>query len=67
MTNQEIGEIIRENNERIEELMNPNQFVLNNTVAELLEENRALQEQCTHEFEDGFCIYCLKSEGSNDD
>ena len=50
MTNFEIKEKIDANNRKIEELINPSQFVLNNTVKELLAENDALQAQCQHEF-----------------
>ena len=53
---------IDENNKMIERLLNPNQFILNNTVKELLKENDELQAQCEHEFEDGYCIYCYKQE-----
>lgn len=62
MTNFEIKEKIDANNRKIEELLNPSQFVLNNTVKKLLAENDALQAQCQHEFVDGFCIYCYKEE-----
>lgn len=62
MTNFEIKEKIDANNRKIEELLNPNEFVLNNTIKNLLAENDALQEQCNHEFVDGFCIYCYKEE-----
>lgn len=50
------------NNKLIEEMLKPNQFTLNNTVASLLLENDSLQQQCPHEFEDGYCIYCYKME-----
>lgn len=58
----EIKKRIEENNKLIESLMTPNVFTLNNTVAELLAENKALQEECEHVFENGYCIYCLKGE-----
>lgn len=58
----EIKRKIEENNKIIESLMTPNVFTLNNTVAELLAENKALQEECEHVFEDGYCIYCMKGE-----
>lgn len=49
------------NNALIEKNLSVNIFTLNNTVSELLNDNRKLQEQCPHEFdEDGFCIYCYK-------
>lgn len=49
------------NNALIEKNLSVNIFTLNNTVSELLNDNRKLQEQCPHEFdEEGFCIYCYK-------
>ena len=49
------------NNALIEKNLSVNIFTLNNTVSELLEDNRKLQEECPHEFdEEGFCIYCYK-------
>jgi hypothetical protein len=62
----EIKKRIDENNKIIESLMTPNIFSLNNTIADILSENRELQNNCDHEFEEGFCIYCYKEEGSND-
>ena len=66
MTNIEIYERIQKNNKLIESLFNPNQWTLNNTVAELLEENRALQKQCKHSFVDGYCEFCMLEEPKND-
>ena len=57
----DIKERIDFNNKLIESLMTPNIFTLNNTVAELIEENRELQNICKHEFENGYCIYCYKA------
>lgn len=34
------------------------QFVLNERVLELLNENTKLAQMCEHEFKNGFCIYC---------
>lgn len=62
MSGLEIKEKIDFNNDLIEKLMRPNQFTLNNTVSQLLMENRELQDGCDHKFEDGYCIYCYKSE-----
>lgn len=62
MTNDEIKKRIDSNNTVIEQVMTPNKFTLNNTIASLLKENKELQEQCTHEFKDGYCIYCYKKE-----
>ncbi len=58
----EIKKRIDENNRIIESLMTPNVFTLNNTIAELLAENKKLQEECEHVFENGYCIYCMKGE-----
>jgi hypothetical protein len=58
----EIKKRINENNKIIESLMTPNVFTLNNTIAELLAENKKLQEECEHVFENGYCIYCMKGE-----
>lgn len=54
------------NNEVIEKCFTPNIFTLNNVVAELIEENRKLQQECTHEYENGYCIWCYKEENSDD-
>ena len=53
------------NNQMIENLLSPNKFTLNNTVAQLLKENEELQKQCEHNFQDGYCIYCYKEEPKN--
>lgn len=58
----EIKSKIDMNNKMIEEFLSPNQFTLNNIVKDLLKENDELQAQCPHEFEEGYCIYCYKSE-----
>lgn len=58
----DIKQKIDENNKLIEKIMTPNKFILNNMVAELLYENKKLQDQCKHEFDDGICIYCYKVE-----
>ena len=63
----EIKRKIDENNKIIESLMTPNIFSLNNTIAELLSENRELQRNCPHEFDQGYCIYCYKEEEVLDD
>lgn len=60
MTPKEIKEKIDFNNKIIRDMFNPNQFTLNNTVRELLEENARLQEECEHKYSEGYCIYCYK-------
>lgn len=62
MHNIEIKEKIDSNNKLIEDLMKPNMFVLNNTIKQLLQENADLQKNCSHEFEDGYCLYCYIDE-----
>lgn len=62
MTNLEIKEKIDLNNTVIQQLLNPTEFTLNNTIRDLLLENSALQAQCTHNFVNGYCEYCYKEE-----
>ena len=62
----DIKKRIEENNKIIESLMTPNVFTLNNTIAELLAENRQLQDECEHFFEEGFCVYCMKGDETDD-
>lgn len=60
--NIEIFNKIEENNKLIAQVLSPNLWVLNNTVADLIKENEQLQKECTHKFEDGFCVFCYKAE-----
>ena len=62
LTKEQIKEKIDGNNAIIESLFTPNQFTLNNTVAQLLKENNELQNICEHEYENGYCNYCYKEE-----
>ena len=62
MTNLEIKQKIDENNSIIEQLVTPNKFTINNTVAKLLEENKKRQAQCHHCFINGYCEYCYSEE-----
>lgn len=62
MNNIEIKEAIDRNNQIIQSIFSPSGFTLNNTISQLLDENRALQAKCKHEFENGYCIYCYKEE-----
>lgn len=62
MTGNEIKQKIEENNRKIESLLTPSMFTLNNEVSTLLKENENLQKSCDHSFENGFCIYCYKGE-----
>lgn len=58
MTNHEIFTKINANNKRIEELVNPAQFVLNTEIQKLIQENKELRTQCTHNFINGVCEFC---------
>lgn len=53
---------IDEYNKKIEELLSPNQFILNNMIVELTTKISELQNKCPHDFEDGYCKWCYKSE-----
>lgn len=62
MTNLEIKEEIDRNNKLIQDILNPSEFTLNNTIRDLLKANEELQVQCTHNFVDGYCEYCYLEE-----
>lgn len=62
MTQEEIKDKIDFNNQLIESLLKPDFFVLNQQVFSLLKENEALRLECKHEFENGVCKFCGKSE-----
>ena len=58
----EINKLIDEYNKLIETYLQPNQFILNNQILEISQKIKDLQEMCTHQFEDGYCIFCYKEE-----
>lgn len=62
MTNEEINQKIKANYARLEDIVTPWIFTLNNEAKKILEENQQLQEQCEHEFVEGRCVYCYKEE-----
>lgn len=62
MTGKEIKNLIDEKNEEIHNLLNPNIFILNNFVRDLMEEIGELQKQCPHHYVDGYCEYCNSRE-----
>lgn len=64
--NKFIKKKIEENNKKIEQLLKPNSFILNTQIAEVLSENKALQDKCYHVFVNGRCEYCGKEEANND-
>lgn len=59
---EEIKRKIETNNELIEKILDVGQFILNERIVSLAEENDALQKVCPHEYEDGLCIYCSAEE-----
>lgn len=65
MTGEEINQKINENNDRIEQLLVAHNFILNTQVNELIQQNKALQESCSHNFQNGCCKYCYKEEEKN--
>ena len=58
MTGKEIQDKINFNNKKIKESLDPSVFILQEEVAELLDENEKLRKICPHEFENNKCIYC---------
>lgn len=64
MSNENIRKQIEYYQSLIEEISDPTCFTLNPKIREYMDEIKHLQEICTHEFNDGNCIYCGKSDGS---
>ena len=62
LTNKEIQERIAKNDKTIQEELDPVSFILNEKIQALLEDNKRLRLECTHEFKDGYCIYCGMAE-----
>lgn len=62
LTGEQVKTLIEVNNQEIEKLMKPNQFILNNKIRELLEANAELQKQCPHDFKEGYCNFCFMRE-----
>lgn len=62
MSGEEIRKKIEQNNTKLEILTQAvmSTFILNPEVAEIIMENRKLQDECPHEFEEGFCKFCGK-------
>ena len=49
-------------NQEIEQLMDPTTFVLNPRISEINDEIKTLQAQCDHNFINGICEFCYRSE-----
>lgn len=67
MEGKEIKRRININNSEIELLLSPNRYTLNNAIAQLMQENLALQAECPHAFDHGYCIYCDMEELKKED
>ena len=62
MTRDEIQNKIIFNNMKIKELLDPSIFILQPEVQILMEDNAYLQSICGHEFVNGVCTICGKTE-----
>ena len=62
MTNKEIKQEIDSRQNMIKEILNPNIFTLDKAIESLQKEISELQNQCSHVYKDGNCIYCYKDE-----
>ena len=65
LTPQQIKKKIDDYNKQIEENFYPHKFTLNNEITEITNNIKALQAQCPHEFENGYCKFCYISEEIN--
>lgn len=58
MTGEEIRNKVNYNNNKIQSLLDPSVFVLQPEVLKYMEDNEYLKSICSHEYENGICIYC---------
>lgn len=58
MVQQNIRETINKNNDIIEKSFTLGTFVLNEEAMLAQQQNAQLRQQCSHEFVDGFCVWC---------
>ena len=58
MINEDIRKQIDYNNQIIDSLLQPDVFILDETVKKLLKENEILRQCCKHNFINGVCEYC---------
>lgn len=63
MTGPEIKAKIDDLELQIRQVINPGEFVLNQSLMDLLQQEKELRMQCPHEYENRRCIYCYKKEG----
>lgn len=62
MTKDEIRNKVLYNEAKIKELLDPSVFILQPEVQILMEDNEYLRSICKHEFMNGVCIICGKTE-----
>ena len=62
MTRDEIRNKVLFNEAKIKELLDPSVFILQPEVQILMEDNEYLQSICEHEFKNGVCVICGKTE-----
>ena len=62
MTRDEIRNKVLFNEAKIKELLDPSVFILQPEVQVLMEDNEYLRSICKHEFVNGVCIICGKTE-----
>jgi len=60
MTLLEIKTEMDDLNEKLAEAIHKAYFTLNEETKEIYERIDELQAECTHEFDDGVCVYCSK-------
>ena len=60
MSGEEIKKKIEHNNAQLELIESSSimKFILNPKAAAIIADNKKLQAECPHEFENGICIYC---------
>lgn len=56
----EIFVLVTKKQKQLEDLIDPTSFVLNPEVEKLQNEIAELQSKCNHDYENGFCKYCIK-------
>ena len=62
MTKDEIRNKVLFNEAKIKELLDPSVFILQPEVQVLMEDNAYLRSICKHEFVNGVCTICGKTE-----
>ena len=63
MTREEIHSRIQTLQQEQRKVLMESVFILNGEYAKIKDEIVALQQQCSHDFENGTCKYCFAKEG----